>query len=90
MDFRPADTFRLFPPKHWIRRARRALFGDYGLTGKYRKNPDPNQERFIFELVRECLEKGVFDEDFLRQEMAQNHLRHDALEVVARVPSKAA
>jgi hypothetical protein len=25
VDFRPADTFQLFPPKHWIRRARRAL-----------------------------------------------------------------
>jgi hypothetical protein len=25
VDYRAADTFRLFPPKHWIRRARRAL-----------------------------------------------------------------
>ena len=90
VDFRPADTFRLFPPKHWFRRARRALFGDYGLTGKYKQNPDPNQERFFFGLVRECLDKGVFDENLLREEMAKNNLRHDALELLERTPPLAA
>ncbi len=82
VDFRPADTFRLFPPKHWIRRARRALFGDYGLAGTYKHHPDPNQERFFFGLVRECLDKGVITEDLLREEMAKNHVRHDALELI--------
>ena len=90
VDFRPADTFRLFPPRHWVRRARRALFGDYGLTGKYKPHPDPNQERFFFGLVRECLDKGVFGEDLLREEMANNHLRHDALELLERTPPLAA
>ena len=90
VDFRPADTFRLFPPRHWIRRARRALFGDYGFTGKYKKNPDPNQERFFFGLVRECLDKGVFGEELLREEMARNNLRHDALELVERITPLAA
>ena len=41
VDFRPADTFRLFPPRHWIRRARRALFGDYRFAGAYKPHPDP-------------------------------------------------
>lgn len=86
IDYRPADTFRLFPPKHWIRRARRALFGDYGLTGKYKKHPDENQERFFFGLVRECLDKGVISESLLREEMEKNHLRHDALELLERTP----
>ena len=90
VDFRPADSFRLFPPRHWIRRTRRALFGDYGFTGKYKVHPDPNQERFFFGLVRECLDKGVFGEDLLREEMAKNHLRHDALEVLDRIPPLAA
>ncbi|MEA2093125.1 MAG: hypothetical protein U9P11_01015 [Pseudomonadota bacterium] len=90
VDFRPADTFQLFPPKHWIRRARRALFGDYRFVGAYKKHPDPNQEAFFFGLVRECLEKGVISEDLLREEMAKNHLRHDALEVVERIPPLAA
>lgn len=90
VDFRPADTFQLFPPKHWIRRTRRALFGDYGFAGTYKPHPDPNQERFFFGLVRECLEKGLVTEDLLREEMAKNHVRHDALELVKNAPPLAA
>ena len=90
VDYRPADAFRLFPPKHWIRRARRALFGDYAFTGTYKPHPDPRQEQFFFGLVRECLDKGVITEAQLREEMAKNHLRHDALELVERIPPLAA
>ncbi len=90
IDYRPADSFQLFPPRHWVRRARRALLGDYGLLGTYGKHPDPNQENFFFGLVRECLDKGIVTEEQLRQEMAQNHLRHDALEVLERIPPLAA
>ena len=82
VDYRMADTFQLFPPRHWLRRARRSLFGDYGLAGKYKQHPDPAQERFFFGLLKECLEKGLVSEATLREEMAQNHLRHDALEVL--------
>jgi len=90
VDYRAADTFRLFPPKHWIRRARRALFGDYRFAGRYGRHPDPNQERFFFGLLRECLEQGIVTEDMLREEMAKNHIRHDAFEVLERTPSLAA
>lgn len=90
VDYRPADTFRLFPPKHWLRRARRAMFGDYGLAGHYRRHPDPNQERLFFALVRECLEEGILTEEVLREEMARNHLRHDALSLIERTPPLAA
>jgi len=90
VDFRPADTFRLFPPRHWIRRTRRALFGDYRFAGTYKPHPDPNQERFFFGLVRECLDKGVITEDLLRDEMAKGHLRHDALEILDRTQPLAA
>jgi hypothetical protein len=90
VDFRPADSFQLFPPKHWIRRARRALFGDYGLTGKYKQNPDPNQVDFFFGLLRECLDKGIVSEAQLREEMLRNHIRHDAFEVLERTPPLAA
>ncbi len=86
VDFRAADSFRLFPPRHWFRRARRALFGDYGMAGRYKAHPDPRQEAFFFGLVRECVEQGVISEDMLRQEMQNNHLRHDALELIDRVP----
>ena len=90
IDYRPADSFRLFPPRHWLRRTRRALFGDYGLLGTYGKHPDPNQENLFFGLVQECLEQGIISEAQLRDEMRWNHLRHDALEVLERTPPLAA
>ena len=90
VDFRPADTFRLFPPRHWIRRARRALFGDYGFTGRYKENPDPGQVDFFFGLLRECLDRGIVTEAQLREEMANNHIRHDCFEVLERTPPLAA
>ncbi len=90
IDYRPADTFQLFPPRHWIRRARRSLFGDYGLLGTYGSHPDPAQEQFFFGLVRECLENGVVTEARLREEMERDHLRHDALELMDKLPPLAA
>jgi hypothetical protein len=82
IDYRPADTFQLFPPRHWLRRARRALFGDYKFAGTYAAHPDPEQEAFFFGLVREALEDGEFTEAQLKDEIAQGHLRADALELV--------
>ncbi len=82
IDYRPADTFQLFPPRHWLRRGRRALFGDYKFAGTYAAHPDPAQEAFFFDLVREALEAGEVSVDMLRDEMDQGHLRADALELV--------
>ena len=84
IDYRPADTFQLFPPRHWLRRARRALFGEDRFAGRYTAHPDPAQERFFFSLVRECLESGEFTAGQLREEMARGHLRADALALVGR------
>jgi len=86
VDFRAADKFRLFPPKHWFRRARRALFGDYGLAGKYQPHPDPNQEALFFGLLKECLDEGIVTEAMLRDQMQKDHIRHDAFEVLDRTP----
>lgn len=85
VDYRMADTFRLFPPKHWLRRARRAVFGDYALAGYYKPHPDPAQERLFFTLVSECLDQGIITESVIRDEMAHNHLRHDAIELVKQL-----
>jgi hypothetical protein len=82
IDYRMADTFQLFPPRHWLRRGRRALFGDYKFAGTYAAHPDPQQEAFFFGLVRDGLEDGAFTEAQLRDEMAQGHLRADALELL--------
>ncbi len=82
IDYRMADTFQLFPPRHWLRRGRRALFGDYKFAGTYAAHPDPRQEAFFFGLVRDGLKDGAFTEDQLRDEIALGHLRADALELI--------
>jgi hypothetical protein len=84
VDFRPAERFGWFPPRGWLNRARRELLGEYALLGKYKRHPDPRQERFFFGLLKECVEKGIVSEDLLRQEMRSNHVRHDAFEVLDR------
>lgn len=58
--------------------------------GKYRRHPDPAQENFFFTLVKECLEKNIISQDELRGAMADNHVRHDAFEVIDRLAAKAA
>ncbi len=65
-------------------RARRQLFGPYAFMGRYQPHPDPAQERLFFDLLRECVEQGVVTEELLREEMRQNHVRHDAFEVMER------
>jgi hypothetical protein len=86
VDFRIAERFRLFPPAAWLMRARRHLFGEYGLMGSYKQHPDINQQHLFFGLLKECLANGSVTESFLREEMAVNHLRHDAFEVLERTP----
>ena len=90
VDFVPAEKTQRFQPLGWARRVRRKLFGPYALLGRYRRHRDPNQERFFFGLLRECLEQGVVTESLLREEMERNHLRHDALQGLERTPSLAA
>lgn len=86
IDWRPAERFRLFPPLAWLMRARRSLFGEYGLLGRYRKHPDSNQERLFFGLLAECLDQGIVTEKLLMEEMQKNHVRHDALDILQRTP----
>ncbi len=85
IDFRPQERFQWFPPRDWLGRARRQIFGEYAFLGRYKPNPDPNQENFFFALVKECLDEGIISQDLLRDEMRKNHVRHDAFEVLDRV-----
>jgi hypothetical protein len=86
IDWRPAERFRLFPPLAWLMRARRQLFGEYALLGRYQPHPDPSQEAFFFGLLQELIDQGRVTEAMLQEQMQQNHVRHDALEVLARTP----
>ena len=44
---------------------------------------------FFFGLLKECLEKDIVNEAMLREEMRQDHVRHDAFELVDRAPKLA-
>jgi len=61
--------------------------GGIKLPGRYKKHPDPRQEALFFALLRECLETGQTTEAEVRDAMAADYVRHDALEVVRRAPS---
>ncbi len=74
----------------WLYRMRRRVFGHYAFMGHYKPHPDPNQEQFFFGLLRECVDEGIVTEDMLREEMRQDHVRHDAFEVLAGTPPLAA
>lgn len=84
IDWRPAERYKIFPPLAWLMRARRKLFGEYGLMGNYRRHPDTNQERLFFGLLAECLERGLVSKAEIEAEMASNHIRHDAFDVLNR------
>jgi hypothetical protein len=66
------------------------VWGEAAAKGYYQRHPDPKQEAFFFGLLRECLEQGIVTEELLREEMRQNHLRHDALAVLEHTPALAA
>lgn len=55
------------------------------LPGKYKTHPDPRQEALFFSLLKECLDQGLITTAQIEQEMTANHVRHDALDVMARV-----
>ncbi len=86
VDFVPArKKVKPLKPATWLRPLTQSrLLGQKSAT--YRSHPDPNQERYFFGLLGECLDKGVIDEQTLRGEMRRNHVRHDALEVLERTP----
>ena len=74
-----------------LRRLRRSLLGETPPEQRrYVAHPDRNQERFFFGLVRECMENGLISEAMLREQMRLNHVRHDALEVIAGLDRQAA
>jgi hypothetical protein len=86
VDFMPASKkFKLLRPKTWLKPLK-----ERATPPNYSRHPDPNQERFFFGLLRECLDKGGVSEAQLREEMRQNHIRHDALEMAERTPPLAA
>lgn len=49
---------------------------------RYRKHPDPEQEKLFFELLRGAIEAGYVDKSLVKQCMAENDVRKDAFELL--------
>jgi hypothetical protein len=90
IDFTIAETFPPFPPVGWVMRRVQGLFENNKLPLRYKRHPDRNQERLFFGLLRECLDEGSVSEAMLKAEMEQDHVRHDAFEMLAQTPALAA
>jgi hypothetical protein len=90
IDFTIAETFPPFPPVGWVMRRVQGLFENNKLPLRYKRHPDRNQERFFFGLLRECLDEGIVSEAMLKAEMEQDHVRHDAFEMLEQTPALAA
>jgi len=86
VDYTPADKLKDKPLLASLNRVRARVFGEYGLLGRYQPHPDKHQEALFFGLLQECLDCGHVTEDLVRQEIRNNHVRHDAFEVLARTP----
>lgn len=84
VDFISANRrFRFWKPKSWLQSLRTRVFGLSPYHGRYRRHPDPKQEAVFFTLLAECFDKGIVTKARLEEEMASNHIRHDALEMIA-------
>jgi hypothetical protein len=68
----------------------RRIKGKHAPRATYEPHPQPAVEAFFFQLLGECLDLGLVTEAMLRDEMARDHVRHDAFEVLARVRRQAA
>lgn len=85
IDFVSANRrFQLLKPKSWVQSIRTQVLGLSPYHGQYRRHPDPKQEAFFFTLLAECLGKGIVTHERLEEEMSRNHIRHDALDMIAR------
>ena len=85
VDFVPAEG-NPYSPVAWAMYLRRRLFGTYAFLGNYKPHPDKAQENFFFGLLKECVENGTISEALIREHMKENHVRHDAFEVMEKVP----
>ena len=56
----------------------------------YQPHPDSKQEEFFFELLADALRCGVLTEKLIRDEMKQDHLRHDVFDKLAQYQMSAA
>jgi hypothetical protein len=54
---------------------------------RYKRHPDPRQEQLFFALLKECHDLGLVTDELLTAQMASNHVRHDAVELMKQAPT---
>lgn len=86
VDHIPRDAKPGIPFSRPVNALKRKVFGDYAFLGKYREHPDKLQEHLFFALLKECVDEGLVTQVMLDEQMAANHVRHDARDVLAAVP----
>jgi len=69
-------------PASWIKFAKQKLLGETRGRDHYERHPDPNQEKFFLDLLRECVAEGKITRDLLKEHMAKNYIRHDILKLL--------
>lgn len=72
-DFTPRGTTLGSRAGIWLRKLG-------GGAGRYRRHPDPAQEKLFFRLLGECLDEGSISPSLLQDEIARGHIRRDARE----------
>ncbi|HET6224036.1 MAG TPA: hypothetical protein VFE11_17805, partial [Dongiaceae bacterium] len=90
VDFTTREKHKGLISTGWLIGAVNSVLGDASPFARYVRHPDPNQERFFFGLLRECVEQELVSEDLLREQIARKHIRPDALALIERAPSQAA
>jgi hypothetical protein len=75
VDFTVRDAGVTGHVRRWLRRA-------LPRTERYRRHPDPRQEKLFLDLLRECVRDGTITPAMLHEAMARNHVRHDILALV--------
>ena len=59
-------------------------------VARYKRHPDPAQERLFFTLLGECLANGSVTSSLLDAEIARGHIRSDAHACIAQAQRAAA
>jgi hypothetical protein len=90
VDFTTRERHKGLISTGWMIGAVNTVLGQASPFARYHRHPDPNQERFFFGLLRECVDAGTVGEAMLRDAMARNFIRHDALRLLERTPGLAA
>lgn len=72
-------------PKLIVRKIKARMgWVDFESGDFYKPHPDMNQQIFFFKLLAECLNKNVFDEQYVKENIKRNFVRPDIFQVLEK------